>query len=146
MSDFAPHAAVGAVTGILSTCVGISLTGLSVEASLMCGAASFIGALSPDMDVKSHSSRICYALVLVGSIALLCTGNVLLGFIVMAYSLLPQLFVHRGVGHTLLYGAVTSLFLMFLLRMMLDFGSTESWAIGVSFLAGFLTHLLLDEV
>lgn len=146
MSDFAPHAAAGAVTGILSTCVGISLTGLSVEASLMCGAASFIGALSPDMDVKSHSSRICYALVLIGSIALLCTGNVLLGFLVMAYSILPQLFTHRGAGHTLIYGAITSLFLVFLLRMMLDFGSTESWAIGGSFLVGFLTHLLMDEV
>lgn len=146
MSDFAPHAAVGAVTGISIAGIGAMLTNLSWETSLMCGVASFLGALSPDMDVKSHSSRICYALVLIGSIALFCTGNVLLGFLVMAYSILPQLFTHRGAGHTLIYGAITSLFLVFLLRMMLDFGSTESWAIGGSFLVGFLTHLLMDEV
>lgn len=145
MSDFSPHAVAGAATGVLMA-GGALCYGLTWDASLMCGVASFIGALSPDMDVKSHSSRICYALVLIGSALLMWFEHILLGFMLLAYSVIPQLFTHRGAWHTFTAGAVTSLILSAILYFIYGFGGEPSVAVGWSFLIGYLTHLALDEV
>ncbi len=143
MSDFTPHAAAGAITGIISGTVSYCY-GIPLEGSLMCGIASFVGSLSPDMDVKSHSSRICYTLVLVGTVLLFWNGQFLPGMALLMYSAIPQMFVHRGAWHTVLAGSVSSALLAAVLGMFTDYSTETIVAVGLSFMSGYVIHLVMD--
>ena len=145
MPNFATHATAGAMVGTM--CAGVSYVfwGYDVPVLAMCGVAGFIGSLSPDMDVKSTSSRICYLLVLLGAIYLAWNENVMIGLLLVCYSVVPQLFTHRGAFHTVLFGLITSGLLSLLLYVMAVLDAGSSIIVGASFMAGFFTHLLMDD-
>lgn len=145
MPNFATHATAGAMVGVLGAGVTYVIGEFGPAVSVMVGVAGFIGSLSPDMDIKSTSSRICYLLVLLGAIYLAWVGNVTMGLLLVSYAVVPQLFTHRGAFHTVLFGLLTSGLLAFLLYVSAVLEASESIVVGVGFLAGYLTHLVMDE-
>lgn len=146
MPNFATHATAGAMVGAMSAGVSYAFWGFDTPVLAMCGVAGFIGSLSPDMDVKSTSSRICYLLVLLGAIYLAWNENMLIAILLLCYSVVPQLFTHRGAFHTILFGLITSGLLALLLYVMSVLEASGAVVVGASFMAGFFTHLLMDDL
>lgn len=145
MSGFVPHFIAGVAAGTVST--GILGIHQYPEFSLLT-ALPFVtgigGALTPDMDIKSTSSAVMYLFYLGVACYLFFNGWPVYGFLLLIYSLLPQFFKHRGFIHSLVFGVISACGL-FGLCYYNSLATCISVATSLSYLFGFITHVLLDE-
>lgn len=147
MSSFVPHFAFGATIGVIAAGASIPLvdtpTVTTIVTPLITG---IMGALTPDMDIKSKSSQIMYLIFLSISIYFFLTDRVDLAFLTLLYSIIPQFFGHRGFIHSFIFGVISAVGLYFVLTELMLFQNESALIASVSYLTGFLLHKLLDEV
>ena len=145
MSSFGPHLIAGITVGTIAS--GI----LSIHQYPDCTALTMLpfiggvcGALTPDMDIKSHSSMFMYLLYVIGAVYLFFTGEPFWGFILLLYSIIPQFFSHRGFIHSGIFGIISSIGIF--AATYYNFNNFAlCLAIASGYFFGFLTHILLDE-
>ena len=146
MSSFGPHLIAGITVGTLSSGM-LAIHQYPDWSSLLMlpFLGGLCGALTPDMDIKSHSSMFMYLLYAAGSIYLFFGGQPFWGFLLLLYSIIPQFFSHRGFIHSGIFGIISSLGIF--LASYYNFDSLSLCvAIASGYFVGFLSHILLDEV
>lgn len=145
MSSFAPHFAAGAITGAIGAGVSLGIVNesnaLTVSLPLICGV---MGALTPDMDIKSKSSMIMYLIFLSISCYFFFTGRVDLAFLTLVYSIIPQFFGHRGFIHSFVFGVISAIGLYFALTGLLNVIALPAMIASITYFIGFLSHKALD--
>lgn len=143
MSSFAPHFMAGLITG--GAVAGISYafteqpTALSTTLPFVAGV---IGALAPDMDIKSKSSQILYCFFASVATYFFFTGKTELAFLILLYSIFPQFFAHRGFIHSLIFAILSTAALYACLIYLLHWPALFA---AIAYFFGFLTHKALDE-
>lgn len=145
MSSFGPHLIAGITVGtiafgILSIHQYPDWTALTMLPFI----GGVCGALTPDMDIKSHSSMFMYLLYVIGAVYLFFTGEPFWGFMLLLYSIIPQFFSHRGFIHSGIFGIISSIGIF--AATYYNFNNFAlCLAIASGYFFGFLTHILLDE-
>lgn len=145
MSSFGPHLVGGIVAGGIGTGVAF---GILPDPWYICCTpmiAGICGALTPDMDIKSKSSQCMYLLFAGLAFYLWYIGRYDLTIITLAYAIFPQFFKHRGFIHSIIFGIASTGLLYYILNQMLCLNMPVSLTIGLTYLFGFTTHLILDE-
>lgn len=128
MSSFALHFTAGAIVGAVGTGVSLGIVNVSnvltVSLPLICGV---MGALTPDMDIKSKSSMVMYLIFLSISCYFFFTERVDLAFLTLVYSIIPQFFVHRGFIHSFIFGVISAIGLYFALTCIVKCNSSTCY-------------------
>lgn len=145
MSDFAGHfisgVAVGAISGLTTVFVCDFMPFYQYALPIFAG---IVGALTPDMDIKSKSSQVLYALFAIAAIYLFCIGRTDYAFYTMLYAIIPQFFKHRGFIHSIIFGLISTAGVFGI--MIYNIGNEKlSLLVAASYFVGFLVHLLLDD-
>lgn len=145
MSSFAPHFTAGAIVGSVGAGVSLGIVNdsnaLTVSLPLICGV---MGALSPDMDIKSKSSMVMYLIFLSISCYFFFTERVDLAFLTLVYSIIPQFFGHRGFIHSFVFGVISAIGLYFALTVLLNVIALPAMIASITYFVGFLSHKALD--
>lgn len=145
MSSFAPHFTAGAIVGAVGAGVSLGMVNdsnaLTVSLPLICGV---MGALTPDMDIKSKSSMVMYLIFLSISCYFFFTERVDLAFLTLMYSIIPQFFGHRGFIHSFVFGVISAIGLYFTLIVLLNVIALPAMIASITYFVGFLTHKALD--
>ena len=145
MSSFVPHFTAGAIVGSIGAGVSLGIVNdsnaLTVSLPLICGV---MGALTPDMDIKSKSSMVMYLIFLSISCYFFFTERVDLAFLTLVYSILPQFFGHRGFIHSFVFCAISSIGLYFALTTLLNVMALPAMIVSITYFVGFLSHKALD--
>ena len=145
MSSFALHFTAGAIVGAVGTGVSLGIVNVSnvltVSLPLICGV---MGALTPDMDIKSKSSMVMYLIFLSISCYFFFTERVDLAFLTLVYSIIPQFFVHRGFIHSFVFGSISAIGLYFALTVLLNVIALPAMIASITYFVGFLSHKALD--
>lgn len=162
MADFNTHILTAAAAGSFASTLGMKLLGLSSPDALLLTLATMAGGILPDVDLKySTPGKALFtglgallALVwLFTSIhqfaALELWAVAVAGFLLVRYPvwwLFHQFTVHRGALHSLAAGLMFSFAASAGSFHLLGLGPLMSWLTGSFLGAGFLIHLLLDEL
>ncbi|MEK7398204.1 MAG: metal-dependent hydrolase [Candidatus Poribacteria bacterium] len=113
---------------------------------LICFFLCVIGAMIPDVDIKSRSQMIVYALLFVIDIVLIVLKYYKASAIMGCIAMLPMLAKHRRQFHS--YVAAVVIPAPFLLIPILFGADFEFQTLGVSYyvsvLAGYLSHIIAD--
>lgn len=145
MSSFVPHFTAGAIVGSIGAGVSLGMVNdsnvLTVSLPLICGV---MGALTPDMDIKSKSSMVMYLFFLSISCYFFFKERVDLAFLTLVYSIIPQFFGHRGFIHSFIFGVISSIGLYFALTGLLNIISLPAMIASITYFVGFLSHKALD--
>lgn len=145
MSSFGPHLIAGITVGtIVSGILSIHQYPDWTALTMLPFIGGVCGALTPDMDIKSHSSMFMYLLYVIGAVYLFFTGEPFWGFMLLLYSIIPQFFSHRGFIHSGIFGIISSIGIF--AATYYNFNNFAlCLAIACGYFFGFLTHILLDE-
>lgn len=125
---FRNHAILGLIGGTVLTVFMPTLYTLPI---------TFLGSIFPDIDIKSKSSRILYLLIFLSSIGLYFYGQISIAFILLAFSILPQLTSHRGFFHSITACIGLSAIPIYFLGISNPF--------SIPFCVGFIIHLIADK-
>ncbi|MBQ2653608.1 MAG: metal-dependent hydrolase [Methanobrevibacter sp.] len=145
MSSFEPHLIAGLTVGTIATGIFSVDQYPDWNATLMLPfLGGLCGALTPDMDIKSHSSMFMYLLYAIGATYLFFSGEPFWGFLLLLYSIIPQFFSHRGFIHSGVFGIISSLGIF--AASYYNFNNLSLCiTIATGYFFGFLSHILLDE-
>lgn len=163
MADFRTHAAFGVGLGIVSATVAASfglVSGPTILVPIFLAAA--IGAVAPDIDSDSGVpfhvafgalSIVSGGFILSSRLAVGAPWAEAAGFGVgaslvvwfVAGGMFKQLTIHRGMAHSLPAAFLSGL-VVFFAAGKLSFGEVDGFLLGTSAMAGYLVHLVLDEV
>ena len=147
MSSFGPHFAAGATIGFIG--VGFSaLTTTSPTFSMMAAplVTGVMGALTPDMDIKSKSSKIMYLIFLSIAGYFIYNGKIELALLTLFYSIIPQLFSHRGFIHSLIFDLISTALLYYTLIYLLSLDLTTTVICCSTYFFGFISHKIMDAL
>jgi hypothetical protein len=126
LSSFAPEM----VTGANDMLIG----------ALLC----LLGALFPDIDIKSVGQRVFYSFALLLSMLAILSHHYSLLAVLAVLGLFPLVVPHRGVIHRLWFVVLVP----FSVPLILAYGNAElfapSFILYLYFLAGAVSHLMLD--
>lgn len=155
MAGFRVHISTGVVAG--GVLFGLSLGKFELTTSLLSLGALILGSVAPDVDSPNSKSRryifriflvilITYSLYysvekkLNGLYLLAIPTAIFLLFQFVFQPLFTKYTVHRGAFHTIPMGVLQSSLFFLVLQ------TKNSIWISISFIIGFLIHLLLDEL
>ncbi len=114
---------------------------------LICFALCVLGAMVPDIDIKSKSQRTIYALLIPIDLALILFAYYREAAILGLFAILPNVLKHRGQLHSL--SAAIILPAPLLIIPMLAAGRIEFQQLGVSYyiaaVFGYISHLIADR-
>jgi membrane-bound metal-dependent hydrolase YbcI (DUF457 family) len=162
MANFTTHIAVGTVvSGALAT-LTLAADVIGHESLIAVTMAGVLGSVLPDIDLKeSRPSKALFSgLGIFFSFAVLfsCAGHysivelwalwlgTLLGVRYGVHAIFHRLAVHRGIWHSILATVFVSLLTVLVFKYVLDRADGVAW-LGAAFMAaGYLTHLVLDEI
>lgn len=146
MSSFGPHITAGACCGVIGAGLSFAFT-KDPSISLCCIpiAAGIVGALTPDMDIKSKSSQCMYILFAGLALYLWYINRTDLALITLAYSIIPQFFKHRGFIHSIIFGVASSALLYYIFNQMVGLVPDITLGISLTYLLGFVSHIILDK-
>jgi len=139
--NYKGHLTVGLITSVGVVGSFLALTDNLIE-SLVCGITTLVFSLYPDLDTASKPSR--YAFVL-GSISILYFFSVesyIAMILTFLFIVIPKMFKHRGMAHTLKFGLLASVCWLHILMQIIEVENTYIIASGM---IGYLTHLILDK-
>lgn len=162
MANYATHIAVGTVaSGALAT---LTLAANVIDHSSLIAVtlAGVAGSVLPDIDLKdSRASRILFSgIAIFASFCVLFIGAtrysiaelwiLWLGALIFVrygvHNVFHYFAIHRGVWHSILAGVFWGFVTAILYRYMLGFHEGVAW-LGAGFmLAGYIVHLVLDEM
>jgi hypothetical protein len=144
MSGYRGHLVGGVVTFVIVRHVLIPLTSYSVPQETVCLALTLFGALFPDVDIKSKGQQVFYMLALV--IAAMAftqrAWNSLAWLLLMCF--FPLAVVHRGPMHNPYVLIATPWIIARGLQGLFPTIHTLSPMYHMFFIAGALSHLVLD--
>jgi len=116
----------------------------NITTALSCSGVSYIMALYPDMDISSISKRIITigTLIIIGYLVYI--GGIYQQSILILSGLIiiPNIFKHRGVVHTLKFGVLVSYLIYIVLSNYIDI--YYGYVVGAG-VVGYMTHLMLDD-
>ena len=142
MPGYKGHTIGGLVTFIILSLLlkpPLSFAG-TIELALM----TCIGALFPDVDIKSRGQRYFYIALAALLIFLGLKRRFVLIFFVSLIGMVPLLVHHRGPFHNPKFLIMLVLFIMVSLHLMQIIGMQKLYWHAVFFLSGALSHLVLD--
>lgn len=162
MANFTTHIAVGTVvSGALAT-LTLAANVIPNEALVQVTLAGVVGSVLPDIDLKeSRPSRAMFAgLAIFFSFAVLFASaghysivelwlmwlGTLLGIRYGLHAIFHRIAVHRGIWHSLLALVFCSLVTVLTFKYVMGLPDGIAWLGGAFLGAGFLTHLILDEI
>lgn len=162
MANFATHIGVGTVvSGALAT-VTLGADVIDRQSLVAVALAGVVGSILPDIDLKdSRPSKALFSgLAIFFSFAVLfCAAGkyslvelwilwlgTLGGIRYGAHAVFHQIAIHRGVWHSLLAAVFSALCAVLVFKYMLGFHDGIAWLGGAFLAAGYLTHLILDEL
>ncbi len=162
MANFTTHIAVGTlVSGTLAT-VTLAADAVAPENLVAVTLAGVVGSVLPDIDLKdSRPSRalfsglaVFFSFVVLFSVAdkysvaelwLLWMGT-LLGVRYIAHGVFHRMSYHRGIYHSILAAVFFAFFTAVIFRYLVKRPDGVAWLAGCFMFAGFMTHLILDEI
>ncbi|ADU65583.1 metal-dependent hydrolase [Desulfurispirillum indicum] len=162
MAMFDTHLAAGTVmSGALAT---LAVTHENVPLSLALGLvlAGTLGSVLPDIDApQSRPTRVMLSIFAMALSLLICIrlvssipfwalpllyGICFLGLRVVLESVLQRFAVHRGIIHSIPAALVATTATAVASHTLLGSSALQSWWLALFVLAGFLIHLVMDEV
>lgn len=105
---------------------------------------TLLGALFPDIDIKSRGQNLFYLALGVGYCLALMAGKLAWSPFFVAAALFPMLMRHRGLSHNLWFAVVISAGIGFGLSVVFPSYAQAAWFDALFFGVGMLSHLLLD--
>lgn len=147
MSSFVPHLIFGTIAGAIGSCV-FPACGYTPSNLLFYGipaVAGIVGALTPDMDIKSKSSQCLYILFAGLAFYFYYIDKVDYAFYTLLYAIIPQFFKHRGFIHSILFGLLSSGGLFYIFSNGTEGDNLVAGTIAMTYLLGFITHKMLDH-
>jgi len=140
---FKEHLIGGIVSGIL-TSIGMYLYTKDIELSIISILIVIIMALYPDMDIASKSKRYVSILSSIFLIFLIYNNNIYsyAGYATLIFILLPNLFKHRGLTHTIKFGVFISYILYYMIN---GYYTINVIYVMIPAIIGYITHLILDK-
>jgi len=139
--NFKGHSVGGIISATVVT-IGCYTTSQSIQHSILYGITTYLFSLYPDLDIKSKSQKIWLIIGIIISGYLMSINDINHGFVMIGIFIIPQLFKHRGIVHTLKFGAVISYAWYYVLY---GFINIDLMYTMVSGMIGYTTHLLLDK-
>ncbi|GAB2721177.1 metal-dependent hydrolase [Halomonas garicola] len=162
MANFRTHITVAAAGGALLACAGYQLQGWPPLQALAACALTAFGGILPDIDADhSRSSRLIFTILAIPALVvggvllqpwltpgalLLACGGIYIGVRYVGGTLFSRFTVHRGGWHSLLAATLCTWAVAALSFHWLAQPGWLAWVHGLAVLAGFLIHLMLDEI
>jgi len=162
MANFRTHVLGAAVAAAVSAYAATASGLVDGSDTLACVACGALGGILPDIDAdQSVPTRMIYgalgvaaasatAFALHGSqpTALVAIASLIALFVVSVglRGLANRLCVHRGLIHSLPVAALSGALTATLAARLLGIDPTRAWLFGAFITAGFVVHLLLDEL
>lgn len=113
----------------------------------ICFVLCVFGAMMPDIDIKSRSQKIIYAVLVAGDLTLILLKYYKQSAVLGLLAMLPMLTSHRGPFHSILAAVIVPIPFLFIPVMLI--GNMDYRQLGVSyyiaFLAGYVSHLVADR-
>jgi len=116
----------------------------NIVATLISAVSAFIFALYPDMDIHSTPRKKFLPIGLISVIVLYLFGHHLESVILVGLLIVPMTQRHRGIMHSILGMVLVSFAWNYMVSGLLPTTELNGYLYGVSAIAGYLTHLLLD--
>jgi len=114
---------------------------------LICFVLCVLGSMAPDVDIKSKSQRVIYAILIPADLALILFRYYRPAAIVGFFAMLPNVLKHRGKLHSL--SAAIILPIPLLIIPIIATGKLEYRQLGVSYyiaaVFGYMSHLIADR-
>ena len=156
MANYRGHVAGGAATFLIIAYTTTKLFPAPLytpKELLLALLFCLLGSLFPDVDIKSVGQRIFYTVLTIFIIITILTQQWLLLSMLSLISIFPLLVNHRGIIHTIGFVTLAPLVILFVTHYLLptsnllgkyDLFSRTTWILYGYFVAGALSHLLLD--
>jgi hypothetical protein len=162
MANFPTHIGIGTVTtGMLAT-LTLAADVVAPESLIAVAVAGVLGSVLPDIDLKdSRPGRsMFFGLAAFFSFVALFLGAghysivelwiiaaaTFLGVRYVAHGIFHRISYHRGIFHSVLAAVFFALLTTIIYRYMLGRHEGVAWLAGGFMFAGYLVHLLLDEI
>lgn len=114
---------------------------------LVCFVLCILGAMVPDIDIKSKSQRVIYAILIFVDVILVLAAYYMVAAILGLFGMLPNVLKHRGQTHSRIAAIVLPAPL--LLIPILATGNLQFRQLGVSYyiatVLGYISHLIADR-
>ncbi|SES35201.1 LexA-binding, inner membrane-associated putative hydrolase [Vreelandella subterranea] len=162
MANFRTHITVASAGGMLLAYAGWQLQWWAPSQALLVVVLTAFGGILPDIDAdRSHSIRLIFNILSIPALVLgvlilqpwLSSGQLLVacGGVYVAVRYLAgiafsRFTVHRGIWHSLLASLLCALLTTAVSFQLLSQPAWLAWSHGVAVWAGFVIHLLLDEI
>jgi membrane-bound metal-dependent hydrolase YbcI (DUF457 family) len=108
-------------------------------------ACALLGALFPDIDIKSRGQNLFYLALAVGYGLALMAGKLAWSPFFVAAALFPMLMRHRGLSHNLWFAVAISVSTGLGLSIVFPAHAQAAWFDALFFGAGIFSHLALDR-
>ncbi|NBQ18040.1 metal-dependent hydrolase [bacterium] len=146
MPGYKTHLVGGLVSFVVALTVLYKLTGMHVSflAALGWFFWCILGALFPDIDVKSKGQGFMYPIILFALLFLLYKNKIIAFTVLSIASLLPLVVNHRGLFHSPIF--LIGLAVVSALYASKFFVTTDFYMMQIAFFSlGALSHILLDR-
>jgi hypothetical protein len=107
---------------------------------------ALLGSLFPDIDTKSVGQKIFYTLLTIPLFFAILTHQWRLLTVISLISIFPVLVNHRGIIHTVWFVALVPLSVPIFLHVSSPHIMSQIWTAYTYFVAGALSHILLDRI
>ena len=144
MAGYKKHISFGVVCYIVVLAL-LSLRSLSVAQVIEWGFCAILGALFPDIDIKSKGQLVFYHFFLILLLFLVLTQQWLYVSIVSLLSIIPILSNHRGIFHNFWFIAALVGGIIGTATFFYPHYCTVLYFDAAFFMLGIISHLLLDK-
>ena len=114
---------------------------------LICFILCILGALVPDIDIKSKSQRVIYAILIFVDMILVLAAYYMIAAVIGLFGMMPNVLKHRGQTHSRIAAVILPVPL--LLIPILATGNLQFQQLGVSYyiaaVFGYISHLIADR-
>ena len=162
MANFRTHLAVASLAGGCCAIAGYHASALTLSDAIGVAGLMALGGIMPDIDAdRSHTVRLVFTVLAVGAVIMTVisalprvttAGLILLALLsflgtrYVASAFFRRLTVHRGVWHSLLAGVTVGVIITAASVHLFGSSAWLGWLQGCAMLAGYIIHLLLDEL
>ena len=162
MANFRTHLAVASLVGGCCAIAGYHASALSLSDAISVAGLMALGGIMPDIDAdRSHTVKLVFTVLAVGAVIMTVIsalphvttpGLILLAILAflgtryVASAFFRKLTVHRGIWHSLLAGITTGVVITAASVHLFGSSAGLGWLQGSAMLAGYIIHLMLDEL
>ena len=140
--NYAGHLTGGLVAAGIVGATSFVMSGLNIGIGAVCAVTTLVMALYPDFDIASTPSKYSYIIGIPAIILCMFFNKIQTAMLILAFIAVPKMFPHRGLVHTLRFGALATICWIFIFNPYLHVNLMFTFIAGM---IGYLTHLLLDS-